>query len=421
MGENHPSRIPNYLSYFHSLIKSGISMSTPVRFPMKYTHLLIICFFIWRLFLFIPLFVGHTSLHFNSINAPVQLWAYTRPYKPVDSFFLYPWANFDGVHYLTVAYDGYRRGAEGRFFPFYPFLIYVLSNIFGEKNIYGIGEFFAAFFIANVSFFLSILVLFKLLLLDYSEKIAFWSILFLLVFPTSFFFGSIYTESLYLLLSLVSLYFARRKQFLFASIAGSLLTLTRSVGVLIILPLAYEFFHYAKKHPKQKHLIYQSLPLVFIPAAMLGFMLFNYHQWHDWLYFVHAQEAVTQGRSHLVLFIPQTIYRYGKILLSLSAHQFEWWVALLEISTFFVTTILLYFVVKKKIYLPYAIFAIACFLIPSVTGTFSGLPRYVSTLFPIFIIPASIQNRYIKISLAVFCTLILFLLTMFFSRGYLVS
>lgn len=388
---------------------------------MNKITLLILLFIIWRIFLFVPLYFGMRYIPFNAMNAPVQLWAFTRPYPPVSNFLLYPWANFDGVHYLTIAGNGYMRGAEGRFFPFYPFLISLFAALFGQTTIFGIGQFFSAFLIANLSFLASLILFYTMLRKDYSPKIALWTIIFLLVFPTSFFFGSIYTESIFLLFSLASFYFARKKNFVRASILGALLTLTRSVGIFILFPLLYEFIKVAREKPMNKIRYFQAISFFLIPLALLGFMLFNYYQWHDIFYFIHAQEAVTPGRSHLVVFFPQTIYRYVKILLSLSQSQFEWWIALLELTTFFITTLLLFVSWRKHVSLSYLIFAVSCYLIPTISGTLSGFPRYASILFPIFIVPALIKNTHIKIAICVICCLLLFLLTMFFSRGYLVA
>ena len=110
-----------------------------------------------------------------------------------------------------------------------------------------------------------------------------------------------------------------------------------------------------------------------------------------------------------------------KIILSIPYSQFEWWIALLEITTFFIVSFLLYLSWKKKIRLSYLIFSVPCFLLPIFSGTFTGLPRYSLVLFPIFISLALINQKLIKLFYVIIAPILLFLLLMFFSKGYFIS
>ena len=67
-------------------------------------------------------------------------------------------------------------------------------------------------------------------------------VLLLLLFPTSIFFNAVYTESLFLLLSVASVYFIRKGRYREAGILGFLAALTRVTGVLLFVLAAVEFF-----------------------------------------------------------------------------------------------------------------------------------------------------------------------------------
>src|SRR5258706_5842641 len=95
---------------------------------------------------------------------------------------------------------------------------------------------------SNCIFLVSLFVFYKIIRFDYPKKVAYLSLVALLVFPTSFFFGSVYTESLFLFLSLLSFYFARKKWWILAGISGMLLSGTRIVGIAIFPVLLWEFF-----------------------------------------------------------------------------------------------------------------------------------------------------------------------------------
>jgi hypothetical protein len=80
-------------------------------------------------------------------------------------------------------------------------------------------------------------LLFKLLSSDFTPETTFWTVLFLAVSPASFFFQAVYTESLFLLATVACFYCARQHRWAFAGLAGMASTLTRSSGLVLIVPL----------------------------------------------------------------------------------------------------------------------------------------------------------------------------------------
>jgi len=130
---------------------------------------------------------------------------------------IWGFGNFDGVHYLRIAQDGYMAANSQAFFPLYPLLIRFL-NIFPKSttldtSIYtDPSYFFTGFILANILFIFALYFFYKLVRMDFGERIGYLSLILLLVFPTSYYFGSVYTESLFLLLALLKLIFqpARR-------------------------------------------------------------------------------------------------------------------------------------------------------------------------------------------------------------------
>ena len=113
----------------------------------------------------------------------------------------YGWANFDGEHYLSIAMFGYKD-LQQAFFPAYPILMDSLSHLFGTSLE---SYLWSGIIISNILFLFSLFLFWKIIKLDYSEKIARISIILLLLFPTSFYFASVYTESLFLFSSLLFL------------------------------------------------------------------------------------------------------------------------------------------------------------------------------------------------------------------------
>lgn len=384
---------------------------------------ILILFLTWRILLFIPLYVGYQLIpyrpgyHYTSTAFFVD----RSSLNLVTHFLLSPWANFDGIYYLLIGSRGYT--VEAGFFPLLPLMLHPIKLIFGSVTLFELAPYLTSIALVSFFFLMSMLLLYRLIRLDYDTITAFRSVLFLLVFPTAFFFATVYAEGLFLLLSVVSLYFARRRQWLFASLAALLLTATRPVGLAIVPALLYEFYvsEFHKKHTLSNLL--QASPLLLSPMGFVGYVIFNNIKWGNPLYFVYAQGQFQNSRSveHLVL-VPQTIFRYLKIFATVPIAQFEWWVALLEFSAFFFAVALLYVAWRKKVRMSYLVFSLFAFLLPTSTGTFSALPRYIVVLFPLFLtLTFVLRTRTAQVAYIVASVFLLGLLFALFSRGFFVA
>jgi hypothetical protein len=359
---------------------------------------------------------GYYFIPYRSGYEFSNIFSRILPYYPVNSPLLYPWANFDGVHYLSIAGNGYVT--EAVFFPLYPLIVRFVSEVFGARSAFGNVAFFSAFTISNVSIFIGLFLFYKLLLLDYKKDIANSTLVFLLVFPTAFFFGAIYTESVFFLLLVSSFYLARKNMWIWASLVAMLLTSTRLVGIFIFPALLYEYYLQKGMRFEWKNI----LSLLIAPLGLLSYMLFCLKKWGDLLYFVHAHSQLGNNRSvDKIILFPQTMFRYLKILITLPMVQYEWWISLLEISVFIVVCLLIYQAWKKKVRMSYLLFSFLAFIFPASSGTFIGIPRYALVLFPIFVALALSRSKILKISYILLGIILQFILLMFFSRGYFVS
>jgi len=373
-----------------------------------------IYFITWRLLLLVPLIVAHLLIPDYRVHYEyTQIWNHILPYNPVNNPVIFPWANFDGVHYLNIAANGYRDNV--RFFPLFPLLISIFSKPFSVTP-YSFIYFLNGLLISNLSFIASLYVFYKLLRLDYNRQIAQKSLLFLLVFPCSFFFAAIYTEGLFLLLALLCFYFSRKEKWFLASICGMLLSATRLVGVFILPALLIEYWISKEKSPQK------LLSLFLIPLGIISFSYFCFTQWGKPLYFIQAAGQLSNGRSvNSFVFLPQTLFRYIKILFTVSYIQFEWSIALLELTSFIFASVLLYVAYKKKVRISYIVFGALCLLLPALSGTFTGLPRYIAIIFPMFMALALVENKNLQKLYVVLSIILSFVLLMFFARGYYIA
>ncbi len=381
---------------------------------------IILIFVIWRVIILLPLIIGGIFLSVNTQSD------YTNILKslPQDSFIrsniLYPWSNFDGVHYLDIAQNGYSQNS--RFFPLYPIMIRLFGVIISGNHINYQALFISGLVLSNLFFALSLILLYMLIKKRYDSKVAFMSVLMLIFFPTSFFFASVYSESLFLFLGIFAFYLAEERKYLFSNVVGILVSVTRLPGIFIMPALVYKFI--TKNKPLTK--ISNKLPILLsfglIPTGLLIFIYFNFIFWHDPFYFIKEHALLGNSRSVSSIVNPlQTVVRYFKILTGIPFGQYQWWISLMELLTFFFFSFLLYLAWKKRIDKSYLIFALGIFILPILSGTFSGLPRYVLLEFPCFLALALIENHLFKILYFLTAISTSLVLIMFFSRGYFVA
>ncbi|MBI4089670.1 MAG: glycosyltransferase family 39 protein, partial [Candidatus Levybacteria bacterium] len=242
------------------------------------------------------------------------------------------WGNFDGEHYLAIAQHGYGNG-EQAFFPLYPVLMRLLVWPF-RGDVYFLQA--AGLFISNFAFFLTLLGLWKLVRLDFKKSIAELTIILLLAFPTSFYFGSVYTESLFFALIVWSFYAARRGWWLLSGILGGLSTATRFLGIILLPVLMIEWFIQRKNHkspasrqggPVTNH---QSLFLFFIPLGLFTYMYYLYQTTGDPFAFFHTLTGFGEQRSSTPILLLQVFWRYFKITMDINIRDPFFFTFLLE-------------------------------------------------------------------------------------------
>jgi hypothetical protein len=154
----------------------------------------------------------------------------TSPFGYFGNLVVSPLARWDSYWYLLIAKTGYA-GQELRtaFFPLYPDTIRVVGWLVGSDLIAGV-------LISLVSFLIALGVLYRLVCLDFSDRVAEVTVLLVAFAPMSFFFSAVYTESLFLALSLGCIYQARQGRWLWAGVLGGFAAATRDTGVVLLLP-----------------------------------------------------------------------------------------------------------------------------------------------------------------------------------------
>jgi Gpi18-like mannosyltransferase len=310
---------------------------------------------------------------------------------------------WDSVHYLSMAASEHLT--SGVFFPLYPLLI----KIFGGSSVEG-------FFISWLSLTLALFFFYKLMLPKEDEKVIKKTLLFLLIAPNAIFFSMIYTESLFLFLSLACFYFLQQKRWWLAGIFGFFLALTRNVGIFLfpVFWVAYWQANWSIVDQLSINWI-RKIWLIFkkkwhsglawsllIPGGLASYMLLCYLQSGDALSFVHNQASWHEYRTfvwpwkffgamtHYLFYYkvnffdffsnnPQGLYDYVRVFaFSGTAYIFTAFAAI-------------YFLVKK--YWSYAAYVLLNLILFSTIFPLCSVERYVVVIFPTYLMLAKASSK----------------------------
>jgi len=153
-----------------------------------------------------------------------------------------PAARWDGAWYLVIAQHGYRphgglaTAARAAFFPLYP----LVTGVVGEL---GVPLVLAGVLVSIAALAVALYGLHRLTTLEWGPgeeggHVARLAVLVCALSPMAFFFSAVYSESLYLALSVGVFWSARTGRFATACALGAFAAATRSAGLVLILPIA---------------------------------------------------------------------------------------------------------------------------------------------------------------------------------------
>lgn len=318
---------------------------------------------------------------------------------------------YDGPQYLDIAYFGYPKigktdSKKFAFFPLYPALIKIFAPIFSHNfTLSGV-------IISFISHLFGAIFFFKLLIFDKKEtKSAFSSLKYFLIYPTALFFFSVYTESLFFLLSVLTVYLLRQKKWWLAGMVGFLGALTRPPGILLFIPFIIEFFLYLREIKIKNFLrlkIREKISIFapfLIPLGTFSYFVYlylaigNFNAYFDALSY-WKKSAISLKNLFNVLF--DKISHFNDLPL----HSF--YSSKLDL-VFGLAFILLLLVFWKKIRFSYFAYGLALVILPLLSGQTMSLMRYLSVCFPVFMILGNLgaKNKVLDVFISTFSLLLL--------------
>jgi hypothetical protein len=302
-------------------------------------------------------------------------------------------AAWDSGWYWHIARYGYFYDPNGQssiaFFPLYPLLMRLLAWPFGGSDralwLAGIG-------LSLASFALALVVLHRLAesVLGGREP-ARRTVLYVAVFPFAFFFTQIYTEGLFLLLSVSAVTAAVRGRWLWAGLLGALTALTRPNGILIAVPLVLLAL---AGRPGLRTLALRGAALLQVPLGLGLFCLFVQRLSGDPLGWLHAQQhwGYTLGNNPWVelMRIIDAVERLGPYGYFFGDPLAFYYLLHGLVALGFVALVPRVF---SRCGLALGAYAALSLAVPLTGNALEGIGRYAATLFPVFMLLGTIRSR----------------------------
>ncbi|HYW54138.1 MAG TPA: mannosyltransferase family protein [Dongiaceae bacterium] len=335
-------------------------------------------------------------------------------YAASDNPLLAVWGRWDAEHYLRIAGQGYF-GTEPAFFPLYPLLIRIVSGFTGSLLVAGL-------IVSNAASFLALLYLYKLVEHEYNRHVAQRATFFVSIFPTAIFFSAVYSESLFLFLTVASFYYVRERRWLMAGTFGFFAALTRSEGVLLAAPLFIEWVVAAREGGREffrywvDDVVKPLISMALVPLGLATYMAYSWVINGDPLKFSHVQ--VHWGRY----FAPPWVSVSNTIHKIVTAHTTQ---TVANESLELAFTLLMVVVLAvgfRRLRLSYVVYMALSVVIPMCTASLMSMPRFALVLFPMFALfglwgaRPTFQNAYVAFSLP-----LLGLFTVLFADWYWVA
>lgn len=354
---------------------------------------------------------------------------HARPDNTLLDVFASRW---DTGFYTGIVDQGYRiQGMQFpsvAFFPLLPVLMRLMRLLTGDTLLAGL-------WVANLALLAAVMLLHVLTAQEEDHSTADRAVWYLLIFPASFFGSAIYSESLFLLFAIASLYLARKNHWWAAGVVSILGAMTRFVGILIAPMLVVEWLQQRaqrqkvldagdepqsaanRKRPDWEDLIAASLA----PIGTLAYIGYLARNFGDGLAFLHASAAWGRSPAELLTTLAGLLVRPPQGWLQALANgalPLDNWLDLFFVLFFISLGVIL--LVQKR--WSEGIFVVLGSVVPLSSGLLMSQRRYVWVLFPAFILLARWgKDPWVDRIIFVVSLLLLGLFTAMFANWYWVG
>ena len=281
---------------------------------------------------------------------------------------------WDSYWYLDIAQNGYYLRGEKDisdvvFFPLYPLLVRLAGPVAGGDLV------LAGWMLSSLFLVLAVVMLTRLSQEFHPDIDPTLPAAFLLAYPAAFFLNAVYSESLFLFLSLATVFWALRRNFMIASVWAALASATRVAGVFLFVVLFIEF---VQANGWRALLTRRVWPLALAPLGALAFCTYHWIAFGDFFLYLKVQSFF--GRDFEM--------EAGDFLVRNNPDLAN---TVLDLA-YTAVAILLGVIALRRLRLSYGVYMLVSLAIALSSGSVLGIARYSMVLFPIYFIAAGIRS-----------------------------
>jgi len=320
---------------------------------------------------------------------------------------------WDGQHYLSIAREGYQKypcpdnpalicGNVG-WFPVYPLAARAVGTALRP---FGLDMRWGMLATSLLSFWLALLLLYRLIARRFDPRTATFSLIALVSFPTSFYFLTAFPYAFYLLLAVLVFYLLDTTRFLAAVIPAALLAATYPSGVVIGLPILWTLIAGRNRLARREKLSLLASTAA-VGLGLLAYGLYYWYRFNDFFLYVHFQSKPYY--AHEASFPLAPIIRS---LLDLPAAH-----PIFVMLLFVIATLLLFY--RRRLPVAWQLYLFAVLLFTPAAGTTTSYYRHIIVAFPLAIIVGdACSHRYRRWAVMVWFPVALILMWAVFLKNY---
>lgn len=316
----------------------------------------------------------------------------------------------DAVRYIDIAQNGYVKEGENAinlvFYPLYPFFMRIIGVFTGDLALAGM-------LVSQISFSLAGIFLYELILLDGDKKMAWDGVMLLSIYPFSMFAMGVFSEGLFLMLSIACLYAIRKENFFAAGVVGLFAALTRVQGMLLMFPAVYEVIA-GKFGPDKRRFQKKDFFIFLIPCGFAVYLLINYLIHGNFFQFLIYEEGEPWYQTTRWLGDNLELhYDMARDYEALSLIIYY-----VQIALFFIALGVLFYGLMQNEKISYLLYGGVYLGFTYLSGWMISGGRYMLGCVPIFIVLAKVKSEFVRRMIFFAGSILFFAYSLFYLMGY---
>lgn len=332
--------------------------------------------------------------------------------------------HWDSGWYTEIAQHGYVTLKQTAFWPMYPWMMSVVHMVTH------LSYAASGILISLTCFLIALFLLGLLVTRNFGYPVALATMALYAFFPTSYYFDSVYTESLFVAFLIGAVYAANSGYFAFANVLAAFGTLTRNTGIVVCVILLAEYLRHRNMDLRfwrgdwWRRLNWSVLWLLLSPVALLLFSFYMKSRFGQLFPFLKAEKMWYRQYMSPWRTFTGTLLQYIHGHTTLMSMQYE----LFEIVTFLFALALviigLFVCGRSMTRWSWWVYTFVVMWLASSEPSMNipdylvSFPRYVLMLFPGFaFLGYAVKRKWILVPIVVCLAAVLFWKSGAFFRG----